>query len=487
MARDLITGSAGTGKLPPLRAGVAPDRPGIRNSPVPAPSPTAGHTVATRPRGTGTLAESAHRYGSKMSLMPTQVADGLSALNSPNAGMDGLGSVRPQRTSTRANQALTDLMAAFAGDPATQAALAKLEASGTLDTRDSEGNSIQEQLLDLLQRPQLPGLPPNKQLVSELIDSMAHPHTIGQGEGTFTCTAATVQITLAGNNPAEYMRIMHGLLVDGTVKTIGGDTLEASLEGLAEQEGRSAIEDIFQDSVMALGNRMVAEGDERIGNGTFGKGPRRYGNDDGQGEGGLTAGQFEAIARSLTGQNLVAFEPTAEMSPARMQDLFSNLLKVGKGAVQVGMKAVDEAGNPTSHAVVVTGYRNGLVTIVDPGTGSPEVMTADEFKKRLELVFVDVGHVDRLARKVPNVPLRQSADSALARRINPSALAYARTRTGSQTALYGASRLSIDALAADRASARLGTAAPVAFRAGEVGTRNVVQGADLLTRRRRRE
>jgi hypothetical protein len=172
----------------------------------------------------------------------------------------------------------------------------------------------------------------------------------------------------------------------------------------------------------------------------------------------VTAGQFEAIAPSLTGQNLVAFEPTAEMSPARMQDLFTNLLKVGKGAVQVGMKAVDEACNPTSHAVVVTGYRNGLVTIVDPGTGSPEVLTADEFKKRLELVFVDVGHVDRPAREVPNMSLRHSADSAHARRVNPSALAYARTRPVSQTALYGTRRMSIDTLMADRASARLGTA-----------------------------
>jgi hypothetical protein len=60
-----------------------------------------------------------------MALMATQLADELSMLNSPSAGVEGLGSVRPRRTATRANQALTDLMAAFAGDPATQAALGK--------------------------------------------------------------------------------------------------------------------------------------------------------------------------------------------------------------------------------------------------------------------------------------------------------------------------------------------------------------------------
>jgi len=516
MARDIIAGAAGTGKLPPLRSIPTRDKDGTQQSQMP-PGVSANAGVQVPAARTGMRDQTANRFAR------TRTLDGFSGSREWQAAVERLaggqaqqgaeksGLARPAaaapRSATRvparfkpetedddvpeyrgamrlANQAVKDLTAAFTDDPATLAALRQLEASGTLETRDSKGNSIQEQLLDLLQRPQLPGMPANKQLVSELIDSMAHPHAIGQGEGTFTCTAATVQITLAGNNPAEYVRIMHGLLVDGSVKTIGGDTLVASLDGLADQEGRSAIRGHFQESVMNLGNRMVAKGDERIGNGAFGREPRRFGNDEAVGEGGLTAGQFEAISRSLTGQNLVGFEPVQDFPLDRMQDLFADLLKVGKGAVQVGIKAVDQEGNPTSHAVVVTGYKNGTVTIVDPGTGSREVMSEQEFKNRLELVFVDIGDIGKIARKVPDPPLRQAADSALARRLNPSRLAFARTRFLDDAKTTSARRRSAYPALADRIVARLGTRATVTYKRGTRDTRTVVAGGDHLANRR---
>jgi len=99
-------------------------------------------------------------------------------------------------------------------------------------------------------------------------------------------------------------------------------------------------------------------------------------------------------------------------------------------------------------------------------------------------LFVDIGDIGKIARKVPDPPLRQAADSALARRLNPSRLAFARTRFLDDAKTTSARRRSAYPALADRIVARLGTRATVTYKRGTRDTRTVVAGGDHLANRR---
>jgi hypothetical protein len=79
-------------------------------------------------------------------------------------------------------------------------------------------------LANLATQPLEPGID-RRELVAQAIRNVADPSTITQGAED-TCGAATQQILLAKENPAEYVRILSGLASqEGKVELVGGQTL----------------------------------------------------------------------------------------------------------------------------------------------------------------------------------------------------------------------------------------------------------------------
>lgn len=307
-------------------------------------------------------------------------------------------------------QAPADLLRAVQSDSTLTDALDLLAARGVLNQKDSKGTSVADHLRDILKRPEKPGLPSPTQVVRELIDGWVSPQSIHQGNGTFSCTAATIQGIMASTSPGEYARVVKGLVFDGQVQTAGGDKLEANLSGLAQDEGRNGVEDIFQETVMSFGRGLPEVGSDKTwGNGSFGSvtpasrpktsSPPAVGSSNGSpkkprgrlgslvaGNDGLTSHQFSETVRSLTGQRSVTLEPAEGFTKASMQGVLSELLK--KGPVPVGVSGVDSQGNPTLHAVRVTSLTPGTITFQDSGKGKSETVPADEFQRSLRLVVV---------------------------------------------------------------------------------------------------
>lgn len=325
-----------------------------------------------------------------------------------------------------------DLAKRLGGDGQALRALELLLFRGIAERMDSRGNRVIDHLRAILDMPVVAGRPSPLQVARELMDGLLSPHSIQQGQGTFSCTAATIQGILASTNPGEYMRVVRGLVFEGEVQTQGGDVLKADLRGLKVDEGRNVTEDIFQESVMAFGKAMGDGGGTRTyGNGSYGSGStprtpaqspasgaaqpkappqapasgskagavtpppqRRWGSEQGGGHDGLTSAQFTGIVQSLTGQKSAAMEPSDGFTRQAMLAILGELLH--NGPVAVGIAGTDKEGMPTMHAVRVTASANGVITFEDSGTGESKTTPVDDFHSRLKMIMVPFEEYDRL-------------------------------------------------------------------------------------------
>ncbi len=140
--------------------------------------------------------------------------------------------------------------------------LAKRDVDGkpALLNEDAEGVALVDRLHSLATEP------PNEDfarhgidredLLASVIQECASPGEINQ-DGHNTCTATTMQYMLCDQNPAEYVRLMDGLLSgDGKVEMRGGQTLTLEHDSIAPDSSRrrSASERVFQSAMMEYAN-----------------------------------------------------------------------------------------------------------------------------------------------------------------------------------------------------------------------------------------
>jgi hypothetical protein len=318
-----------------------------------------------------------------------------------------------------------DLARQLAGDPGGRRALELLVSRGIADKAETKGVTVLDHLQAIMGLPATTGHPSPMEVVRGLIDGLLSPDGIQQGKGTFSCKAATIQGITASTSPGEYVRVVRGLMFEGQVRTQGGDLLEADLRGLTVDEGRNAVEDVFQESVTSFGKVLgTTAGSTSYGNGSYGSGSsggarpaaptappakagqpvtpppakpvRRWGNDKGGGADGLTSAQFSGIVQSLTGQKSAALEPSEGFKLKSKMAIFRELLQTGP--VAVGIAGVDDTGQATMRAVRVTSHGNGTVTFEDSGTGASGTISEADFHARLRVVMVPFEDDDRLAQ-----------------------------------------------------------------------------------------
>lgn len=99
-------------------------------------------------------------------------------------------------------------------------------------------------------------------LIRNAIREAARPEELNLGDHA-ACSATAVLFKLASENPAEYLRLIAGLVTDGKVKLLGGSTLRINETALAPDkpvknpgvyQARTISERILQASLTDLGN-----------------------------------------------------------------------------------------------------------------------------------------------------------------------------------------------------------------------------------------
>ncbi|MGE5706763.1 MAG: hypothetical protein ACM3YO_00385, partial [Bacteroidota bacterium] len=201
-----------------------------------------------------------------------------------------------------------------------------------------------------------------KALLSSTLAQIQDPSKITQGDRQ-TCVAASAQIVLAKEDPAEYARLVAGLSSPkGEVTLKNGDTLkrEKGVNG-------SNASDLLQPAMMQYATKggYDAANDRRL---------------DGAGQ-GLYTDEQDKLLKALTGKETKAVYGN---SP--------DVLEATKKALDQGQHPVanllvkDPAtGETKGHAVTIEEMKDGKVTYLDPHEGRKTVSMA-EFQAKLESV-----------------------------------------------------------------------------------------------------
>lgn len=181
----------------------------------------------------------------------------------------------PVWQNTANQQSIVDI-AEVSGDNGDSSLADLCEQPGHLQSTDAYDGTLLHNLDTLATQPLNPeivGQGGNETLRQSLVDStladLAAPTANVTQNGANTCASTTVQIALARDEPAEYVRLLSGLTgEDGRVDMRGGGTLGLQNEsfddgGIVGAQGRTPSEVIFQGAAVEFANGGKLEYDAR--------------------------------------------------------------------------------------------------------------------------------------------------------------------------------------------------------------------------------
>ena len=195
-------------------------------------------------------------------------------------------------------------------------ALELVESQGLLERRDSTGRTLADSLILVAEEQFWDPFalePGRTRIFSELVLNLSEPKRINQGlKGT--CSAACIESYMAEREPAEYARIIAGLVTrDGLVTLETGGTLICDEDVLApnvHERGRNPVSRIFQAACMEF-----AYPNMHYDNVT----DQHFNGDDMVGS-GLEITAFVRLLTAVTGENW----KTISAAHSRMAQLFSS-------------------------------------------------------------------------------------------------------------------------------------------------------------------
>lgn len=230
-----------------------------------------------------------------------------------------------------------------------------------------------------------------RRVLSDAVRAVSDASSITQGAAE-TCGAATAQILLARQNPAEYVRILAGLSsTEGQVTLVNGNTIsrpanwdKADIPGAANQLMQTAFMDY------AAGGYDVAT-DTRA-----------------DGQKGLYASEQAYLQEGLLGKA----SETVHGNGDDVMERIAAEANAGK-AVSVLIEAPSDgprAGNAADgqrvtsgrgHYVQVTAVKDGKVTYVDPRDGKAHTVDAGEFQTLVRATNFEAAPGTRLRKARP--------------------------------------------------------------------------------------
>ncbi|MBK9260342.1 MAG: hypothetical protein IPM54_10950 [Polyangiaceae bacterium] len=226
-------------------------------------------------------------------------------------------------------------------------ALERLEANGVLDQRDSLENPLTESLVTVAEGTLWEPFarePGRTRIFGELVFNLADPKRINQGlKGT--CGAACIEGYMAERDPAEYARIVTGLVTrDGRATLKSGEELVCDEDVLGPgplEQGRNPVSRVFQAACMEFAypnmdyDNVVDghfDGDENVGS-------------------GLEMNAFERLLAAVTGETW----KTISVAHTRMASMFSRLGMDTHDVVDIvrdGLSIIDQSTRQGDHVFV---------------------------------------------------------------------------------------------------------------------------------------
>lgn len=224
----------------------------------------------------------------------------------------------------------------------------------------------------VLMQPLTPEIPRHI-LLPELVQELATPASMNQ-TSKGTCVPTSINMQLAMNDPAEYVRLISGLATpEGSVVTRGGDVLQREPGVFEDGTVRSIPQKLLAPALMELGNgahEYDNATDTHTGQFLWFK----------QESHGLSAERTDRALESLYGRDFAYHSTNSERDRSRALDFVREQVGSG-GSVLTAVRWGDGA-----HEVLVTGTetRDGVehVRYQNPW-GTIEVMPMDEFKARM--------------------------------------------------------------------------------------------------------
>lgn len=285
-------------------------------------------------------------------------------------------------------------------EPAGRLALQNMLFEGRLPGKatNAEGDTTMTALAKLAKAPMHGDLMPDR-VLSEALNEIHRPDAINQ-QNRGSCTMASVQIKLAKENPAEFLRLVQGLASPaGEVKLANGDAIvrESGTER-PDNSNRTAPARLFQAAMMEYGNgdldydnttenqEYLAKYREREGLAPDAEvDPQDLHSD---GSGGMSDAAVGSVVRAIAGGRAqVRIAYGYDGAPPDVRPVMENLRNgLAKGlTVPVGL---DWGGRDADgrvhggHEVLVTRIAQGRVHYHNPW-GQQESMPLAAFQERL--------------------------------------------------------------------------------------------------------
>lgn len=226
-------------------------------------------------------------------------------------------------------------------------ALDQLESRGVLERRDSVGRTLVDSLITVAEGDFWDPFalePGRTRIFCELVFNLAEPKRINQGlKGT--CAAACLESYTAERDPAEYARIIAGLVTrDGMTTLKSGATIVCDEDVLAPnagESGRNPVSRIFQAACMEFAYPNMSydnvidghfDGDENVGS-------------------GLEMDAFERLLQAVTGQTW----KSTSVAHGQMAKLFSSFGVETKDVVDLhrdGLAIIDQSTRQNENVFV---------------------------------------------------------------------------------------------------------------------------------------
>ena len=226
----------------------------------------------------------------------------------------------------------------------------RVDGQSALLSSDQEGSSLQANLQQLA-REQPAGT------VNSILQEIADPMQVNQGKHN-TCAPASMQYVMAKNHPAEYVRIMNGLLSkEGRVTMANGDVLTRvpGTLGPDKSRERSRTERVFQAAMMDYCNGRVDYDN------TNDKHMRSRWKGDFRSREGLNPGAVRKGLEALTGKKVKADVGNPIPNLVQRSNVGERVAQKFSGDMLATLDLPLKGGGSYDHAVTVTEVRDGRV------------------------------------------------------------------------------------------------------------------------------
>jgi hypothetical protein len=323
-----------------------------------------------------------------------------------------------------------------------QEGLRRLLADGSLAQTDRQGATTLDNLNRLATQPLAPDLKAaglhNRYQLTNMVNMLANPDGVFQGEDTPHCVPASIQTILARTDKAELARVSADLLTQGRSQLIGGQTMPLDASELFGADSRTTTDELLQGSFSRYARQFPVDGpftgqDEHgggrpksnggvhgggrpkgnggvhgggrrggsgiRGGGNFPDGPAPAGDaparDGAAVPGGLSEYQAQRLYEDVAGRATVPVAVTDANRDAAWDGL-RRALTVRPGErpapVSIGVVGEDSRGRLLLHQVTVVGMEGDRVRVHDSGSGRTTWIPADQVRRDLNAILLPPLH-----------------------------------------------------------------------------------------------